>query len=187
MDRNSNVIAGGPTPKNRPPFITQGYTLKNAPDVVSIQQLLSRYCHLLDSDTSEIRGIVELFHPDAEIIAAYEGDKVHRGHDAISSWYANYLALSRKGSKLRRHLISTTRIEVNEDKGWAFSMLDAQGIQLEKNQPWFYAGSYEDDLVKTGNRWFFKRRRISLDYAWNALSYELCRNGKQVWNGEEEK
>ena len=184
---SSRGIAGGPVPHHRPPFVTAGYTLESAADVVAIQQLLARYCHLLDSDTSDIQRIVDLFHPQGEVRPIYENDTVHRGHEAIRAWYANYLALTRQGSRLRRHLISESRIELSGAKGWAFSMLDAQGIQVKANRLVFFAGSYEDDLVKVGDRWFFQCRRIALDYGWNTTSYDLCRNGKQVFDGEVEK
>lgn len=184
---NQSVIAGGPIARQRPPFVTRGYTLDTAADVVAIQQLLARYCHLLDSDTSDAQSIVELFTPDGAVLPAYEGDTLHRGHEAIRAWFSRYLAASRAGGKLRRHLISASRIEVNGDRGWAFSMLDALGIQLAANQLRFYAGAYEDDLIKLGGRWFFQQRRISLDYSWAAPGYELSRNGKQVWNGEVER
>ncbi len=180
---NGGLIAGGPLARFRPPFVTGAYTTDSAADVVAIQQLLARYCHWLDSDTSDAQCIVELFASDGAVWPAYEGDTLHRGHEAIHAWYSRYLAASRSGSKLRRHLISSMRIEVEGSRGWAFSMLDAHGVQLAGNQLRFYAGAYEDDLVKVGGRWFFQQRRISLDYSWAAPAYELCRNGKQVWNG----
>ena len=187
MNNNTGTIAGGPTPLHRPPFTTKGFTPETAADTVAIQQLLARYSHLLDSDTSEAKQIAALFAPDGEVLPAYEGDAVHKGREAVEKWFTNYLLQSRKGSKLRRHLISSTRIEVDGAKAWAFSMLDAQGIQLESNKLAFYVGSYEDDLVKQDNRWFFKQRRICLDYTWHAPEYRVSRNGKQVWDGGVEK
>jgi|GEM_PF-6288464 len=187
MNDTTKTIAGGPTPLHRPAFTTKGYTLETAADIVAIQQLLARYSHLLDSDTSDPKQIALLFAPDGEVLPAYEGDAVYKGREAIEKWFANYLFHSRKGSKLRRHLISSIRIEVDGDKGWAFSMLDAQGIQLANNKLAFFIGSYEDDLVRNGDRWFFQRRRVSLDYSWQAPEYTLCRNGKQIWDGAVEK
>jgi hypothetical protein len=187
MSDPSTVVAGGPTPRNRPPFVTAGYTPEVAADIVAIGNLIARYAHLLDSDTTEPQRVVDLFATDGSVEPLYENAKRHAGHPAILTWFTGYLAASRAGSRLRRHLISSTRIEVDGDRGWAFSMLDAQGIDQAADQLRFYAGHYEDDLVRRDGRWFFANRRIALDFQWHAPAYSLNRNGKQVIAGEMER
>ncbi|MGA2618860.1 MAG: nuclear transport factor 2 family protein [Thermoguttaceae bacterium] len=187
MNDGTETIAGGPTLRNRPPFTTAAFTPETAADVVSIQQLLSRYCHALDSDATEPAVIAAMFAEDGVVLPAYENDKTHTGRAAIEKWYAGYLAAVRAGGRLRRHLITTTRIEVQGDKAWAFSMLDASGIPVKGDSIGFYIGSYEDHLVRRDGRWFFASRRIALDYTYRNASYKLARNGAQIMEGRTEQ
>ena len=87
---NSYIIAGGPTPLHRPPFSTNGFTPETAADTVAIQQLLARYSHLLDSDTSGAKQVAALFTPDGKVLPAYEGDAVYQGREAVEKWFASH-------------------------------------------------------------------------------------------------
>ena len=183
MNSNPTTIAGGPSPLNRPPFKPQIYSPETAADVVTIQQLLARYCHALDNDSTPAAALAAMFLEDGRLIAAYEGDREIIGRAAIEGWYAQYLKASRAGSRIRRHLISTSRIEVECNRAWAFSFLDASGIQVAEDVIGVFIGAYEDDLAKVDGAWFFRSRRISLDYNYKISPYELNRNGKQAIAG----
>ncbi len=185
MNPSPSPVAGGPTPRHRPPFTATTHTPESAADAVAIQQLIARYAHMLDSDATSAADLAAMFAEDGRVTPAYEGDGIaHTGRPAIEAWFRRYLDASRASSKIRRHLISTTRIDVAGDKAWAFSFLDASGIQVKDSSLGFFIGSYEDDLVKRGGRWFFANRRICLDYTCRAPAHELMRNGKQQWEGQ---
>ena len=187
MNNATKTIAGGPTPRNRPPFTTAAFTPETAADVVSIQQMLARYCHALDSDATKPAVLAAMFAKDRVVQPIYENDQSHTGRVEIEKWYAGYLAAVRSGGRFRRHLITNTRIEVQGDKAWAFSMLDASGVPLKADSVGFFIGSYEDDLVRRDGRWFFASRRIALDYSYRHAGFTLARNGKQVMEGKPEQ
>ncbi len=182
----SSTIAGGPTPLRRPPFQPGSVTVANAAHVIAIQQLLHRYCHALDHDSAPASVIANMFSENGILCAAYESEKFHEGRPAIEAWYASYLASTRSSSRIRRHVITTSRIEVQNECAWAFSYLDASGIQLKDNNLAFYIGAYEDELVLLDGQWFFASRRITLDYTYAPSGYALSRNGKQAWEGQPE-
>jgi ketosteroid isomerase-like protein len=49
-------------------------------DIVAIEQLLNRYCHLLGR--GDVAGVVGLFADDAVLVPVYEGDARHAGRAA---------------------------------------------------------------------------------------------------------
>lgn len=146
--------------------------------MVAIGQLLARYCHMLDSDTTTADEVAGLFTEDGIVEPHYAGDVRYVGRDEVCRFFHEYLGITRKNSMLRRHLISSEHIEVDGDTATAHAFLDASGIQHGADPHLgLYVGSYQDTLRRVHRRWYFSRRVIMLDWAWKADTYTICRSG----------
>ena len=127
-------------------------------DQVAIQQLLHRYCHALDRGS--VDEVVELFHPDAVLLPAYESDARHVGREAVRGWYENYDRTLRANVRYLRHKISSPVIEVSGNRATSACYLDADAIPAGFEEPIVLGGRYDDELVKDEGRWWFKERKI---------------------------
>ena len=127
-------------------------------DRMAIEQLLHRYCHALDRGT--VDEVVELFHPDAVLLPAYESDARHVGRDAVRDWYANYDQTLRANVRHLRHKIACPLIEISGNAATSVCYLDADAIPAGSDQSITLVGRYEDQLVKEAGRWWFKERKI---------------------------
>src|SRR5262249_35166046 len=79
-------------------------------DVVAIQQLLHRYCFVVDDGTPD--EVASLFHETATLVPVYSGEQQCTGRAAIREWYA---AFNRNvGSRVDhfRHCITNPLIDV---------------------------------------------------------------------------
>ena len=132
-------------------------------DVVAIEQLLNRYCHLLDR--GDIDGVVALFADDAVLIPSYEGDVQYPGRAAIRDWYTRYAATSIAGVRGLRHRISTAMIEIAGSAACSVCYLDADSISRANGRRTLVGGRYEDRLVRVAEDWRLTERRIVIDYA----------------------
>lgn len=184
----TTAVPGGPTPLRRPPLPATTPDEAIACSLIAIQQLQYRYAHVLDGDASDAaHGVASLFSEDAVLYAAYSNEDPICGRENIEKWFDRYLLASRTTSALRRHIVTVNRIDIRGDRAWGFSYLDAQGYQLAGNKIDFYAGAYEDDFIRMHDRWYFRTRRITLDYQWSTDMCGLARNGRQALNGDAER
>jgi hypothetical protein len=138
-------------------------------DLLAIEQLLHRYCHVLDRGT--VDEIAELFHRDAVLLPVYESDDRHVGRDAVRSWYAHYDKTLRAGVRYLRHKIECPTIEISGDTATSISYLDADAIHKETDEPMIFIGRYDDKLIRDGGRWWFKERKIISYYIYSAGKY----------------
>lgn len=132
-------------------------------DVVAIEQLLNRYCHLVDR--GDVEGVIALFTDDAVLAPTYEGAARHVGRAAIRAWYTRYAATTIAGARGLRHKISTAVIDVTGDGADAVCYLDADSVSRANGRRTLVGGRYEDRLVRTEAGWRFAERRIVIDYA----------------------
>lgn len=143
--------------------------MSHAADVIAIQQVLHRYCHVVDRGT--VDEVAALFHPDAVLLPAYESDKRYEGREAIRGWYANYDNTLRSGVKFLRHKIESPVIDVSGDEAVSTCYLDADAITASTDKPMIVFGRYDDRFVKDGGRWYFKERKIITYYSLAADAY----------------
>jgi len=55
--------------------------MSNAEEIVAIQQVLHKYCHVVDRGTVDEIG--DLFHKAAVLLPAYESNERFKGRDAV--------------------------------------------------------------------------------------------------------
>jgi hypothetical protein len=127
-------------------------------DQMAIEQLLHRYCHVLDRGT--VDEIVALFHRDAVLLPAYESDARHVGRDAVRAWYTNYDRTLRANVHHLRHKIACPVIEISGNTATSVCYLDADAIPTGSDESIVLVGRYDDELVKEAGRWWFKERKI---------------------------
>lgn len=132
-------------------------------DIVAIEQVLNRYCHMLDR--GDVDEVVELFTEDAVLIPEYEGTGEHAGRARVRSWYENYARTVVDTTVGLRHRISTPMIEVTGDTARAVCYLDADAVGRASGKRSLTGGRYEDELRRTPEGWRICRRRIVIDYA----------------------
>jgi uncharacterized protein (TIGR02246 family) len=132
-------------------------------DIITIEQLLNRYCHKLDQ--GDVDAVVALFAEDAVLIPEYEGSGEHVGRDAIRAWYGTYGRNVTATVRGLRHKISTAAIEVNGDEAVSACYLDADSVDASTGRRSLAGGRYLDRLVRRDGRWLIKERRIVVDYA----------------------
>src|SRR6516225_1769129 len=57
-------------------------------DVLAIQQLLHRYCFVVDDGTPD--DVANLFHETATLVPVYSGEQPRNGRAAIREWFATF-------------------------------------------------------------------------------------------------
>lgn len=130
-------------------------------DITEIQQLLYRYCHVLDR--SAVDDVMDAFHPNAVLQPRYEGDESHAGHEAIRSWYMNYEKTMKSAGLNLRHKVTCPWIQVNGDEAKSVCYLDADYVDSSTGAFVLAAGRYEDKLVKEEGQWWIQERVILID------------------------
>ena len=68
-----------------------------------------------------------------------------------------------EGSQSNFHLLTNFEIEVEGDQGRAWSRWSFVGQDPDKRARILYAGRYDDQFVREGGRWKFKRRAVTGD------------------------
>ena len=132
-------------------------------DIIGIQQLLFRYCHVVDRGTVE--EIAALFHPGAVLLPVYESDKRYEGRASIQGWYERYDQQLRKRVRFLRHKIESPVIDVTGDDATSVCYLDADAITISTDKPVVVLGRYDDRLVRHESSWYFMERKISSYYS----------------------
>ncbi|BBZ72964.1 nuclear transport factor 2 family protein [Mycobacterium paraseoulense] len=111
-------------------------------DHTEIRELLAGYALALDA--GDVDDCLELFLPDAEF-RVY--GRCFAGHDGIGKMF--------RDAPRGLHLTGVSRIDVRGDTATARSQVlfvRAGDLQLRP-------ALYDDELVRTGGRWRFRRRR----------------------------
>jgi len=138
-------------------------------DIVAIEQLLYRYCHVVDRGTVE--ALAGLFHPTAVLLPVYESDKRYEGREAVLAWYTSFHRTVRASTKFLRHKIESPAITVDGDRATSVCYLDADTINISKNEPITTLGRYDDKLIKEDGIWYFKERKILIYYNYVIKAY----------------
>ncbi|MBI3303097.1 MAG: nuclear transport factor 2 family protein, partial [Deltaproteobacteria bacterium] len=115
-------------------------------DHLAIQQLLHKYCHVIDRGTAD--EVAALFHRDGVLLPRYESDERYEGRDAVRGWYARYMENFRAKVRHLRHKIESPVIEIAGNEATSVCYLDADYITTETNQATVGFGRYEDKFVK---------------------------------------
>ena len=138
-------------------------------DTLVILDHLNRYCHAVDRGTAD--EVAELFHSGGTMVPVFQDGAPVAGRDAIRAWYAEFNKVFRSDQvKYMRHRISSPIVNVDGDTATAMCYFDADYLKVGEPAPKTIVGRYDDTLVKEGDRWTFKERRI-IGY------YEYARTG----------
>lgn len=140
------------------------------PSHQAIANLVYRYAACVDD--ADFAGIRDLF-TDASFTGS--GGTL-RGGEAIAAMFERTVIVHADGTLRTRHVTTNLAVEVDEEAGTAtskayYTVLQAvPGLAL---QP-IACGTYADAFARTGGRWHFTARRITLDLAGD-LTHHLRR------------
>ncbi len=144
-------------------------------DYLAIQQLLHKYCHVVDRGTAD--EVAALFHHDAVLLPRYQSDKRYEGREAVRGWYQHYMENFRAKVRYLRHKIESPVIEITGSEATSVCYLDADSISASVNEANVAFGRYDDKFIKDGGRWRFKERTIILYYSYPLAPYREGRGG----------
>jgi len=125
-------------------------------DKEAIRELFSEYCFRMDD--GQYRGVAELFCEDGEWIASYTRAK---GREAIGAMFAGMIPDKTSGV-LRKHCVLNSLIRIDGDTATARAAYLVFVGEGKGPRP-VVAGTYEDELVRTGEGWRFRSRRLVHD------------------------
>jgi hypothetical protein len=134
----------------------------SASDVVEIEQVLYRYCFVLDSGTPE--EVAALFSETAVLMPLYTAEEPVKGREAILQWYADYQKNTRAAAQHLRHIVTNPMVDVQGDQATAKCYLSADSVSKATGKLHGSAGFYQDKLVREGGRWLFTERQIHVYY-----------------------
>jgi ketosteroid isomerase-like protein len=123
----------------------------------AIHETIAEYCFLFDG--GEFDKWVDLFTDDGVFDAGRMG--VQRGKDALRAFLKNVRLTN--GSPMVKHCVMNEIIKVNGNEATAKSYIVLVRAKGEGALVNGIAGRYEDQLVKQGNRWLFKNRKVHFD------------------------
>jgi hypothetical protein len=145
--------AAGPSPGASAPPRPQPRASLTADELLEIRRLVASYAFALDSGQDAGLAYADLFAPGAEFIRPYT-----TGRDNLAK-----LALDQPhGPLYTRHFITNHVIEWTPAGVTGKQYLLVADISETRDKPGsiFLAGHYEDQYVKTGRGWRFKRREF---------------------------
>lgn len=121
-------------------------------DIEAIRKLKGRYCLYVDQRNED--GWVSLFTQDG----VWESDKfgVHEGREAIRTLFRNIPGFL----SFALHYVTNPIIEVDGDRATGNWLLLEPCTFIQGNQPTWGAGRYEEQYVKVGGEWKFKRLKL---------------------------
>jgi ketosteroid isomerase-like protein len=123
----------------------------------AIHETIAEYCFHFDA--GEFDKWVDLFTDDGTFDAGRMG--VQKGKDALRAFLKNIRLTN--GSPMVKHCVMNEVIRVTGNEATAKSyivLLRSKGEGALVNG---LAGRYEDQLVKQGDRWLFKTRKVHFD------------------------
>lgn len=123
----------------------------------AIHETIAEYCFHFDG--GEFDKWIELFTDDGVFDAGRMG--VQKGKDALRAFLKNIRLTN--GSPMMKHCVMNEIIKVNGDEATAKSYIVVVRAKGEGALVNGIAGRYEDQLVKQGDRWLFKNRKVHFD------------------------
>jgi hypothetical protein len=123
----------------------------------AIHETIAEYCFHFDA--GEFDEWVDLFTDDGTFDAGRLG--VQKGKDALRAFLKNIRLTN--GSPMVKHCVMNEVIRVIGDEATAKSYIVVLRSKGEGALVNGLAGRYEDQLVKQGDRWLFKNRKVHLD------------------------
>ncbi len=139
-------------------------------DYLAIQQLLNKYCHVVDHGSSG--DVAQLFHRDGALWPRHEGETRYEGREAVRGWYQHWIETMRDQARYLRHKIIAPAIEISGNEARAVSYFDVDAISLATRSPILIFGQYDDKFVKDEGRWWFKERIGTLLYSSSLTTHE---------------
>jgi len=123
----------------------------------AIHETIAEYCFHFDG--GEFDKWVDLFTDDGVFDAGRMG--VQKGKDALRAFLRNIRLTN--GSPMMKHCVMNEIIKVNGNEAAAKSYIVVVRAKGEGALVNGIAGRYEDQLVKQGDRWLFKNRKVHFD------------------------
>ncbi len=123
----------------------------------AIHETIAEYCFHFDG--GEFDKWVDLFTDDGVFDAGRMG--VQKGKDALRSFLKNIRLTN--GSPMMKHCVMNEIIKVKDNEATAKSYIVVVRSKGEGALVNGIAGRYEDQLVKQGDRWLFKNRKVHFD------------------------
>lgn len=123
----------------------------------AIHETIANYCFHFDG--AEFDKWVDLFTDDGVFDAGQLG--VQKGKDALRKFLKNIRLTN--GSPMMKHCVMNEIIKVDGDTATAKSYIVLVRSKGEGALVNGLAGRYEDQLVKQGDRWLFKNRKVHFD------------------------
>ena len=123
-------------------------------DIEAIRKLKARYCYFCDA-SYDAEGIAQCFVEDG----VWDGGNFGKfeGRAAIRDFFAN---TAPNLLCFAMHQVMNPLIEVNGDKATGRWYIFEPVTFVRGTQPGWIAGRYEDDYVKVGGEWKYKRLRF---------------------------
>jgi len=123
----------------------------------AIHETIAEYCFHFDG--GEFDKWVDLFTDDGVFDAGRMG--VQKGKAALRAFLKNIRLTD--GSPMVKHCVMNEVIKVSGDEATAKSYIVLVRAKGEGALVNGLAGRYEDQLVKQGDRWLFKNRKVHFD------------------------
>ena len=123
----------------------------------AIHETIAEYCFHFDG--GEFDKWVDLFTDDGVFDAGQMG--VQKGKDALRAFLKNIRLTD--GLPMLKHCVMNEVIKVKGDEATAKSYIVVVRSKGEGALVNGLAGRYEDQLVKQGDRWLFKNRKVHFD------------------------
>jgi len=123
----------------------------------AIHETIADYCFHFDG--GEFDKWVDLFTDDGTFDAGRMG--AHKGKAALRAFLKNIRLTD--GLPMMKHCVMNEVIKVNGDEATAKSYIVVVRAKGEGALVNGLAGRYEDHLVKQGDRWLFKTRKVHFD------------------------
>ena len=131
-------------------------------DITMIKQTLAAYCHRVDRGSAD--EVAELFAEDGVLRPYYDGKYECAGRDAVRDWYRFYHAKMGATVTNLKHLTHSTEINVNQNSAESVTYMTAYFTVKEDGIAYQAQGTYFDTMVRDGDRWLFKDRRIEVEF-----------------------
>lgn len=128
----------------------------------AIHETIANYCYHFDG--GEFDKWLDLFTEDG-IFDAGETAGIHTGREALRAFVDAVPGRvpMKDGMPLLKHCVMNEIIKVNGDEATAMSYIIVVRSKGESALMNGLAGRYEDQLVKQGDRWLFKNRKVHFD------------------------
>ena len=129
--------------------------MRRLEDIEQIKKLKARYCAYCD-DNYDAEGIASLFTADGEWDGGALGKGV--GHEGIKKFFRR----APSAFTFAIHNVMNPIIEVNGDvaTGRWYLVQPLTRREDDKESAMWLAGRYEDDYVRAGDEWKFKRLKF---------------------------